>query len=68
VNDAHDPEAQGPYLATGEAQANGVHPEDHVDVWGPFGGSSPLERPEVALGAAFAGGLLLALLLKRARS
>jgi hypothetical protein len=39
---------------TFEAPASGSGPE-----------ASPLERPEVQAGAAFAGGLLFALILKR---
>jgi hypothetical protein len=31
----------------------------------PAGETSPLERPEVQVGAAFAGGLLAAMILKR---
>jgi hypothetical protein len=32
---------------------------------GPSGSPFPADRPEVAVGAAFAGGLVLALILKR---
>ena len=32
---------------------------------GASGGTPPLERPEVQVGAAFAGGLLFAMILKR---
>ncbi len=61
--------AEGPVAAPLEP---GVPPTDPSPAWAPSGsegGGGPAavvaDRPEIAVGAAFAGGLALALILKR---
>jgi hypothetical protein len=60
--------------AQGESMMGAVHSDNGMgpghEVPAPVAGelSSRDRRPEVAVGAAFAGGLLLAILLRRVRS
>jgi hypothetical protein len=63
-----DPREESPPdpLESTDAAANGAGPAFvGADRIAPPRSSSPLDRPEVAVGAAFAGGLLLAILLKK---
>jgi hypothetical protein len=57
-DNVHAPTSAGPVPAGGGIVATGPQPGTGTP-------SSPLERPEVLVGAAFAGGLLAALILKR---
>jgi hypothetical protein len=72
ADDLHSPTTAGPTpepateagraaaeLGEGAAHSDGGHPSS------PAAPASPLERPEVQAGAAFAGGLLAAMILKR---
>jgi hypothetical protein len=58
-----------PPAATGGQTADGPVPVPPAEPGGAVAGFSgspfPADRPEIAVGAAFAGGLVLALILKR---
>jgi hypothetical protein len=69
VSEPRDESSADAHVNIDPALANGAGPPiEDFDLTGPPGSSSPLDRPEVAVGAAFAGGLLLAILLKKGRS
>ena len=67
MTDAAEPTADGQLTAEQAALASsGATPPPPVALSTAASGGAPAdERPEVAVGAAFAGGLVLALLLKR---
>jgi hypothetical protein len=61
-------EAQGYHIAGTPSSGNGAAPNQDSGHVEPEGQDSSQGRPEIAVGAAFLGGFLLAVLLRRARS
>jgi hypothetical protein len=61
-------DTQGHSIADTPASGNGAGPHVGVDFAGAEDLQSSQGRPELAVGAAFVGGFVLALLLRRARS
>lgn len=69
MSEPRDESSADAHVNIDSAHSNGDGPP--IGDFNPTGSadsSSPLDRPEVAVGAAFAGGLLLAILLKKGRS
>jgi hypothetical protein len=54
-----------PTFAVDDPGVGGVTPSDFAPAADGGGSPFPADRPEIAVGAAFAGGLVLALILKR---
>ncbi len=70
MTDAAEPAPDGQPTAeqaalAAEAAVRGATSPPHAYPTTASGGAPPDERPELAVGAAFAGGLVLALFLKR---
>jgi hypothetical protein len=68
TEDLHSPTTAGPEPATVPGASDSTFtqpPGSAVLDSAPVGAGSPLDRPEVRVGAAFAGGFMAALLLKR---
>jgi hypothetical protein len=69
VSEPRDESSTDAHVNIDPAYSNGAGPP--IGDFNPTGSAeapSPLDRPEVAVGAAFAGGLLLAILLKKGRN
>jgi hypothetical protein len=62
---AAGPVAPAPAFAVEDPGVGGVTTSDFAPASGGGGSLFPADRPEMAIGAAFAGGLVLALIVKR---